>query len=289
MRDWKRAAHIAGGLLAAGGGAFMLMRLHEQAGALDLSRISTSQWWGLATLLIVNVAMLALLAIGWRQALLGWGAEVSPRWALATYGRTQLARYVPGNIFHFAGRQLIGMSCGIPAGALIKASATELALLVTSGCLLGGLAAPLYATWAPSLVTMAAFLTIPIVASVLWRMSGKVVMQAFLAYLAYMALSALVFLGILFLHAPPGSIHGEWIALGGAYVVGWLVGVVTPGAPAGLGVREMVLLVLLRGQVDGDLLLFSVLMTRVLAVLADVFCFVLAAVMRPNAERGGRA
>jgi uncharacterized membrane protein len=262
------------------------MRLREHMEVLNLARLTATQWWVLAISLAVNTGMTALLAIGWRQALAGWGTAVPPRWAFSTYARTQLARYMPGNIFHFAGRQLIGMAYGIPAAALVKASATELALLVTAGCLLTLLAAPLFAAWEwLSFAPVVVILAIAVTLGGLWRMSGKEITQAFLAYLTYMAFSSLVFLAVTLTHATASPIHVSWTVLLGAYVAGWLVGVVTPGAPAGLGVREMVLLFLLRGQVAGDLLLFSVLMTRVLAVLADMLCFTVAMAMQPDAER----
>jgi uncharacterized membrane protein YbhN (UPF0104 family) len=59
----------------------------------------------------------------------------------------------------------------------------------------------------------------------------------------------------------------------GAFVVAWLVGLVTPGAPAGVGVRELVLMALLKGLVPEDDLLMAVLLSRVVTVGGDGLFF----------------
>jgi uncharacterized membrane protein YbhN (UPF0104 family) len=55
----------------------------------------------------------------------------------------------------------------------------------------------------------------------------------------------------------------------GAFVVAWIVGLVAPGAPAGVGVRELVLIVLLKGLVLEVELLMAVLLSTVVTVVSD--------------------
>ncbi|MDZ7598490.1 MAG: hypothetical protein U5J82_09410 [Desulfobacterales bacterium] len=50
-------------------------------------------------------------------------------------------------------------------------------------------------------------------------------------------------MSILALVAPSFVTFSTFFALCGAYVIAWLAGLVTPGAPAGVGVRELVLVV----------------------------------------------
>ena len=65
----------------------------------------------------------------------------------------------------------------------------------------------------------------------------------------------------------------HWLPLGGAYVLAWLVGLVTPGAPAGVGIRELVLLFVLKGVIPETDLLLAVVMGRVVTIFGDVLYF----------------
>ena len=72
----------------------------------------------------------------------------------------------------------------------------------------------------------------------------------------------------------------------GAYVLAWLAGLVTPGAPAGVGVRELVLLALLKGSVGQTELLLAVLLGRLVTVSGDVAFLGMALMMNVKSETG---
>jgi uncharacterized membrane protein YbhN (UPF0104 family) len=61
-----------------------------------------------------------------------------------------------------------------------------------------------------------------------------------------------------------------------AYVVAWLIGLVTPGAPAGVGVRELILVFLLQGLVGESELLLTVVLGRVVTVTGDFLFFLVS-------------
>ena len=60
-----------------------------------------------------------LLASAWRDLnrICGQGG-FSRRQSIAIYGTTQIAKYVPGNVFHFVGRHAAGVRVGIPHAVL---------------------------------------------------------------------------------------------------------------------------------------------------------------------------
>ncbi|MFT7260179.1 MAG: uncharacterized membrane protein YbhN (UPF0104 family) [Glaciecola sp.] len=100
--------------------------------------------------------------------------------------------------------------------------------------------------------------------------------RAFGWYVAFLIISGMVFVGVL------AQLMGE-VSIGlshgllycGAFVVAWLVGLVTPGAPAGVGVRELVLMVLLKELVPEADLLMAVLLSRVVKAGCDGLFFLL--------------
>ena len=56
----------------------------------------------------------------------------------------------------------------------------------------------------------------------------------------------------------------------------WLAGLLTPGAPAGIGVRELVLVLLLKGIVPEAELLLAVLLSRLVTVGGDLLFYLVA-------------
>jgi len=281
---WKRFANLAGAALALIGLTFVVIQLRRYGASVDTANVSPGEWMSLCGLILVGVGMNACLGVAWRSALADGGAPVSMRWGIATYALTHVARYVPGNIFHYAGRQAVGMAAGLSARSLARASLLELALVAMAGALLSLLALPLVF---PLLMGYAwiAFVVL-LLGSAIWvvyRTLGRALTSAFMLYLLYLSLSGTTFLVVVLVHAPHDAEAGHyWIALCAAYVAAWLIGMLTPGAPAGLGVREIVILFLLQGSMDAATLLFAVLATRVIAIGADTAAWVVGCALRRN-------
>jgi uncharacterized membrane protein YbhN (UPF0104 family) len=60
-----------------------------------------------------------------------------------------------------------------------------------------------------------------------------------------------------------------------AFALSWLIGFLAPGAPAGLGVREGIMVVLLSGAADNAQVLIFVLLARVVTMLGDICNFLI--------------
>lgn len=99
---------------------FVGLRLHDYWADLDFSRFVASDWLVISVLIIIYAFANLLLVFAWQLLLLQQNLKVHPHWSLSTYGISQLAKYLPGNIFHLAGRQAIGMAAGLPGRALGK-------------------------------------------------------------------------------------------------------------------------------------------------------------------------
>jgi hypothetical protein len=98
-------------------------------------------------------------------------------------------------------------------------------------------------------------------------------------YVGFLMVSGIIFV-VLVNMVSKKSLYEEllWIHICGAYVLAWLAGLLTPGAPAGLGVRELVLFFLLKGFVPESDMVLSVLLGRVVTVAGDLVFFVLASI-----------
>jgi len=118
----KHLLHFVGGLLGISGVVFVALRLYSYIEQVNLSWFSISAWSFIALLALAYCAASVLLARAWWYLLAFLEVKADWRWALKTYGQSQLARYVPGNIFHLAGRQALGMAAELSARPLARSS-----------------------------------------------------------------------------------------------------------------------------------------------------------------------
>lgn len=269
--DARRWLNRIGGLLGAAGVVFVALRLASYADEIDAAGIGVGGYVALLGLAVVYGASNLLLALGWWRLLRCLGVTAARGWALRAYAISQLAKYVPGNIFQFAGRQAIGVAAGFGNGPLAKSTALELLLLAAAGALFVPLTAPLlYNSTGVIVAGTAAFLALSVLA--IWlaaRFGGAEFGRAALCYLGFLVVSGLIFVGTYHVVGDASAVSAvSWIA--GAYVLAWLAGMLTPGAPAGIGVREAVLLFLLADLASPPVILLAVVAGRAVTVLGDL-------------------
>ncbi|MBM9519514.1 hypothetical protein JWG39_06730 [Desulforhopalus vacuolatus] len=274
----RKALHWTGSALSLAGIVFVSIRLKEYFEGQNFASISLVSWGTIGGLAIIYAVANLLLALAWRQILVQFDSPVTRKWSIQVYGVSQLAKYVPGNIFHLAGRQALGMSAGIPGNTLAKSIFWELALSAVAGTLFGSLLLPLWIPDLPTLATATLLLASCCFISILLRQFvGTAASAAFWIQLLFLSVTAGIFVSLLEIinQGETYQFH-TWVVMGGAYVIAWLCGLITPGAPAGVGMREFILLFLLKGLVvDADLLI-AVLLGRIVSVVGDVLYYLYA-------------
>lgn len=258
-------------MLAIAGIAFVVLRLRDQTTEIDFNRLDWTIWSAVVGLALIYGLANLLLALAWWNLLDQFGARASLRWAVKTYGFSQIAKYVPGNLFNLVGRQALGLAAGLPGWPLAKTSVWELGLIAFAGALFGGLALPLLVVGLPAAMGLALFLVaLSGAAALLWRFCGPPVARALGWYTFFLAISGWLFFALIeLLNAGARQPETMLLPVIGAYVLAWLAGLITPGAPAGMGVRELMLLMLLNGVVGEADLLLAALLGRLVTVLGD--------------------
>ena len=273
----KRFLRWSGSALSILAVIFIVDKLIEYGSEVNYS-LFTSLFLPLAVLSAVYGAINLLLVFSWKDLLRHFGVAIDFRLALRLYGESQLAKYIPGNVFHFVGRQALGQEAGLAAWPLGKSAIWEIGVLIAAGCLFSILVAPYFH---PKIPVIFAFLFfVAVVFAVMWlsnRWFSRWVAQAIGRDAVFLAMSALIFLAVLKLVVPAGLIQGpQAVVVCGAYVVAWLLGLLTPGAPAGAGVREVVLYALLHPVVKETELLTVIVFGRIVTVGGDVLFYLVA-------------
>lgn len=72
----------------------------------------------------------------------------------------------------------------------------------------------------------------------------------------------------------------ENVRLFSSYTLSWLVGFIVPGAPAGVGIKEAVMLEIVGNSLSAQTVALGMVVIRVLLTLADVLGYVVVFVIR---------
>lgn len=256
----------------------------------------TSAGWGLLAAAL-GVTMLAHCCAGWvwDWILRDFGQSVSPGWAISTYLKTNVAKYLPGNVWHYYGRITSAHGVGVPLEVATVSVLLEPILMLAAALLLAlvsgqqilvqfGVVALLLQ--AIGLVAVLLMLQPKVLNPAIgWlkrakqKASGdssiypktewvsRYPLKVLLGEILFLLLRAMGFALTL---ASIASIPlAQLPILLSSFSLAWLMGLVVPGAPGGLGVFEAVAVALLGPVFSPAIILSGAALYRLISVLAE--------------------
>lgn len=292
----KRAAGFAGAALCVVA-ATLLLRRGLQLGDVLLERLAKIPPAAFGAALALYGAGAAALGLAW--VLLVRAAAASPvhaRPLFVAHLRSQLAKYLPGNVFHFAYRHIAARREGLGHRALGGALALESVLLIAAAAMLAaGVASDPrldgLAPWLRWVVRGApvAAIAVALAASFAMRRLGpaggrpsRLLSTSAIVTAIDLAFFLLAACALRLLCAQPSLL--PFAAWCGWLALAWIAGYVTPGAPGGLGLREAVL-VLGLGPVLGEAEALAVAFAyRLVTIGADALLAGAGFALRDRAE-----
>lgn len=248
---------------------------------------------GLSGSVLLHVLTLIAGGAAWKLLLEAAGAPARLRLALGIHLFSQPAKYLPGNVGQLVGRVALGKRHGIELSPLLRTLLLEAAGVIAAAavCLLaalavGGIEPPpgFPPVWVLGALTAAGLLVAVTVLARRSPRSGPPLAGALLLYLVIFGiygLSALLLLRTLLGHTADIGL----LACAGAFAAGWIGGFFTPGAPAGLGVREAILVTLLSPRLGPEAALGLAVAFRVVTTLGDGVGFGVGAALLPRPPR----
>jgi glycosyltransferase 2 family protein len=264
----------------------------DGAGALDAVRKI-----GLPAVLgsfLAAAAGVGASGLAWRSLLRGLGASLDLHDAARVFFTGQIGKYIPGTVWAYVAHAKLGREHGIPASRTTAASVLFVVAHTATGAVVAGLVLP-FATgdvshrfgWvallAPLLLaSLHPRLVLPVlrmVHRVLGRgsppevVSGPAVVRA-LGWLTVTWMGYGMSMLLLLRPVARADSHALLPAALGGFALAWTVGFIAAGvlvvAPAGLGVREVVLLMVLGPVVaGGGAVTAVVLLSRMVHTLGD--------------------
>jgi glycosyltransferase 2 family protein len=251
--------------------------------------------------LVTGIAIYALacfpLAWAWQTILVSLhGERRRPDHLLITYARSQLGKYIPGNVAHIAGRHIVASSQGYSNPALVFSTLYEISGLLSAAGLVSSVA--LLFSGAAILEQFPLIVAVPILAFVLPifylvhrlapRISsignvgepvgnGSAPALLFVPYIHYLLFFLLAGGALVLLTAQTGKTLDtqDYLLVGLAFATSWTLGFLTPGAPSGIGVREAVLVLILSPLVGSAQAIIVSVLFRVVTVGGDLLFWLL--------------
>ncbi|WP_346292042.1 UPF0104 family protein [Sphaerothrix gracilis] len=242
---------------------------------------------------LVMALGITLAAHIWSGWVWGWvaqvcGCPVSNIWAIQTYLKTNIAKYLPGNVWHFYSRVKALQSKGAMLGTAIIGVLLEPILMVAAALILalfgnqqlllqlGILFAVLIAVHPRFLNPILRFLgqakaetSEPLTARL-----RQYPWKSLLGELGFVILRGLGFVSVVLAFRPLTGSEIPLIISGFSWA--WLLGLVVPGAPGGVGVFEATAIAILSDTLSPAIVLSSVVCYRLISTLAEAMGAVLA-------------
>ncbi len=218
---------------------------------------------------------------------------------IALWGRANIAKYLPGNVMHFAGRQLLAKRFNWPQAGTSSASVLELALQVLISCSIGMAGLLMIDRMNPDLGSfwlIAALLLSTMVLGVallgrlplagLPELPRRLLTAASLSDLRAFSRSTLLYAAFFLGYGLVGWLVYSWLVgaaelpllpgVAAIVLLSWCAGLVVPGAPGGIGVREATMVLLGAPFLDHDSLVLTAIMLRVISLAGEGLMFALA-------------
>lgn len=214
------------------------------------------------------------------------------------YSKSNIAKYLPGNVFQFAGRNVLGKTLEISQFSITAATILEIMFLFGTGLLIvvvffiNSLSRVIklisereiyrntfFAVLAIGIILAAlVFILIkkkPMYIEITKRIISKEFIFIFIKLLVLYSLGFLI-MGCVY-YVVFKIILDTTLSFGvviSAAIISWVVGFAVPGAPGGMGIREAVMLLLLGSFASRDMVALGAVVFRLISIIGDVLSFV---------------
>lgn len=245
-------------------------------------------------LLALGVTLSAHIWSGWvwYGIMRSLNAPVPLTWSIITYLKTNLAKYLPGNVWHFVGRVKFLRDYGTPTGVAITGVVLEPLLMCVAALAIVLVSLPSTLIQLVILIAVLVALHPRVLNPVLkWLATAKLKQanklketdvqttanipklsrypwRSLLGEIGFVVFRGIGFI-LCFMALYSVGVSDVW-TLVGAFSLGWLMGLVVPGAPGGLGVFEATVLAVLTPQFPAAIVLGAVALYRLNSTLAEL-------------------
>ena len=265
---------------------------------------------GISTLIYSSIMLIG--GYGWYLLLRSVKEPVGLAVTLVIFSLAQFAKYIPGNVGHHIGRVALAKAYGLNIARVILTMSIEAGWLIVSSAVVALIsifvAGQSLLTFIPQAVSVwqiigvaAAAVIIPLFGIMVIRRWLGGSSQKFLGIDAVVVPGALTLILCSFLYILTFVIVGaimdilalavfnagesHFLFLIGLFSVAWISGFIVPGAPAGLGIREAILVTGLTPVYGSGVAVSLSVALRVVTTLGDGLAFAVALIAKNTLHR----
>ncbi len=242
------------------------------------------------------------VALAWRNMLMTIsGKNIPAKIVFGLYFKSNIAKYLPGNVFHFAGRHLLIREKMVDHTQLLLANLFEIGLLIVSsaflvlaGVLIGLLEIPEVVLSMISLKyilvgSIIIFIALAIIFMLLFKRkrfeafshifslfnSGnlrQLLISSCLYSVMYITTGIIFYLIVHYLTSSDFSFI-LLLRVIFIFTLAWVSGYIVPGAPGGVGIREAILIIMMSSYYDQSVIAISSVILRIITIFGDILTY----------------
>jgi hypothetical protein len=239
-----------------------------------------------------------ILPYVWKLILSGSGLSIRYLDAVGIIGRTQIAKYLPGNIFHFINRTALANTYQISSEATVLSMAVETSTVVVAAIMLTAIGIWLNVLPPALLVNyiisgngyyilfiigigLAGILVLLLVGNIqtyIDKLRPYINLRVYV--IAVILVSSHLFISGPVIYRLTGQYIGEaptvtWYSISFGFTVAFFLGFIVPGASGGIGIREVVFISLFGDSFGKGYAAGIIVFIRMLTILTDLFVYFL--------------
>jgi len=246
---------------------------------------------------LIHILSLLLLAYAWRLILSCFvESPVNTVKATIVYLKSNIAKYLPGNVGQYVGRQIFGIALGMSQMQIAFSSVFEIGLLLIGVIIIalvfggsriirafntfriyGGSVIIVMASTLLLLAVLLFFFVKKKPNTFMWikafiknKYNWTQMIIVLLLYITQFSILGIVF--ILLIKIKMQLSISEISVFLAASAISWIIGFIAPGVPGGIGIRESTLLLTL-SIYPQDIILFAAIIQRMIIILGDILAW----------------
>jgi glycosyltransferase 2 family protein len=316
--NYKKILQIAGYIIAAVSVVYIIWVGYKQWQNIK-GLFNFSKNWPIILISILVYAILKSLILTsvWKTLVSGFGGKITFKESFVVLGRSQVAKYIPGNVFQYLGKHILCKDLGISNGVIINGLFIETILYILSALIIFFLSAIIYGYksfvfkginnfFTLIAIVLGVIIILVIIIYLLIKFIPGIkeklikhnlivnlgtlnIKKLWLQWVGGLVLCIAFFIstGLIMWYLNNflwGKGTGSLLFFIGAYSIAWVVGFITPGASGGIGVREAVLVALLAPLTSQANALVLAIILRLITILVDLLLFALTYLFRKRKE-----
>lgn len=249
--------------------------------------------------IVITVCCLILLGYAWMQPLQCFGTQkINFGEVIVIYLKANIGKYLPGNVVHYVERNLFAANMGVRQIYIAISSLMEIVIIIVTA-----LGMSLLFSYKDLILVIQNFIStkwlvvitgvvfsllifffllffrVPKIRNIIMEIKNLISMKKGIIVLFKMTICDIIMLcgnGICFAlicqSIPETTMSAKTIIyLMNCYILAWVAGYCIPGAPGGIGVREMIIMLLAGNAVSSDTVVLAAVIHRTVTIFGDFF------------------